>query len=175
MCVWAGVLTYLSLFVSLPGASRCNRRAGPTCKYKVIMLHKTHSQTHTHIHKSKRWHDYFTVLSQGAPGPKGEPGEGLNEVKDISIFFLLGSFEKESKMNMMVLFRERPCSSSGKPWRSWPRGSWSWSTWSAFMVRRKTEMAQSILPGLRMIMFKENTDILGKYEPSLSGRELEDW
>lgn len=28
---------------------------------------------------------YFT-FSQGAPGPKGEPGEGLNEVRDATLF-----------------------------------------------------------------------------------------
>lgn len=75
----------------------------------------------------------------------------------------------------MVLFRERSCSSSGRPWRSWPRGSWSWSTWSAFTVRRKTEIAESILPGLRMIRSKENVDILRKCAQSLSRKELEDW
>ena len=65
--------------LSLPGVSRCNRRVGPTCKYKAIVLHKTHTHIYTHT-------DYFTLFSQGAPGPKGEPGEGLNEVREMSIF-----------------------------------------------------------------------------------------
>lgn len=72
----------------------------------------------------------------------------------------------------MVLFRGRPCSSSGRPWRSWLRGSWSWSTWSAFMVRRKTDTAEIAVPELGVIMLKGNVDIVLKYVTSLSGRKF---
>lgn len=73
----------------LPGASRFDRRAGPTCKYKVIVLHKTNAKV------------IILLFSQGAPGPKGEPGEGLNEVRDIFLSLPSG-FSCYSKSNLMV-------------------------------------------------------------------------
>lgn len=48
----------------------------------------------------------FAAPCQGAPGPKGEPGEGLNEVWKQCLplfFFLLASFEKQPEVNTTVL------------------------------------------------------------------------
>lgn len=47
----------------------------------------------------------FAAPRQGAPGPKGEPGEGLSEVCEQRrpLFFLPASFEKQPEVNTTVL------------------------------------------------------------------------
>ena len=78
MCVWVGVFSYSSMLFLYQGPPGAAGEQGFPVSRSVSVLYKTHA------HITQRLTIFFH--SQGAPGPKGEPGVGLSEVRGISVF-----------------------------------------------------------------------------------------